>query len=90
LRHYAVRADTGADTRTISRLEAEGYPRIGCECCKGAVWVPFKMIREKVPLLSAMTLDEVGARLRLSPQARLDPKSVARREPYLRPWEAAE
>jgi len=34
------------DTRTISQLEAEGYQRIGCECCcKGSVWVPFKMIR---------------------------------------------
>ena len=29
-----------ADTRTISQLEAEGYPWIGCECCKGTVWVP--------------------------------------------------
>jgi len=36
------------DTRTISRLEAEGYPWIGCECCKGTVWVPSKMIREKI------------------------------------------
>ena len=24
-----------ADNRTISQLEAEGYPWIGCECCKG-------------------------------------------------------
>jgi len=37
------------DTRTISQLEAEGYPWIGCECCKGTVWVPFKMIRQKIP-----------------------------------------
>jgi len=36
------------DTRTISQLEAEGYPWIGCECCKGTVWVPFKMIRQKI------------------------------------------
>src|SRR6266850_1874466 len=28
-----------ADNRTISQLEAEGYPWIGCECCKGTVWV---------------------------------------------------
>jgi hypothetical protein len=34
-----------ADNRTISQLEAEGYPWIGCECCKGTVWVPFKMLR---------------------------------------------
>jgi hypothetical protein len=26
-----------ADNRTISQLEAEGYPWIGCECCKGTV-----------------------------------------------------
>ncbi len=30
-----------ADNRTISQLEAEGYPWIGCE------WVPFKMLRER-------------------------------------------
>jgi hypothetical protein len=35
-----------ADNRTISQLEAEGYPWIGCECCKGTVWVPFRMIRD--------------------------------------------
>src|SRR5882724_3369772 len=29
-----------ADNRIISQLEAEGYPWIGCECCKGTVWVP--------------------------------------------------
>ena len=28
-----------ADNRTISQLEAEGYPWIGCERCKGTVWV---------------------------------------------------
>jgi hypothetical protein len=28
------------------------------------VRVPFKTIREKLPLLSAMTLDEVGAKMR--------------------------
>jgi len=28
---------TMADNRTISQLEAEGYPWIGCECCKGTV-----------------------------------------------------
>jgi len=48
------------DTRTISQLEAEGYPWIGCECCKGTVWVPFEMIRETIPALSAWTLDELG------------------------------
>jgi len=49
-----------ADTRTISQLEAEGYPWIGCECCKGTVWgVPFKMLRERIPMLSAMTLDQL-------------------------------
>jgi hypothetical protein len=37
------------------------YPWIGCECCKGTVWVPFKMLRERIPMLSAMTLDQLGA-----------------------------
>jgi hypothetical protein len=40
---------------------AEGYPWIGCECCKGTVWVPFRMIRQKIPDLSAWTLDELGS-----------------------------
>jgi len=53
-----------ADNRTISHLEAEGYPWIGCECCKGTVWVPFKMLRERIPMLSAMTLDQLGAKMR--------------------------
>jgi hypothetical protein len=53
-----------ADNRTISQLEAEGYPWIGCECCKGTVWVPFRMLREQIPMLSAMTLDQLGARMR--------------------------
>jgi hypothetical protein len=51
-----------ADNRTISQLEAEGYPWIGCECCKGTVGVPFKMLRERIPMLSAMTLDQLGAK----------------------------
>ena len=29
-------------------LKAEGYPSIGCECCEGTVWVPFKMIRQQI------------------------------------------
>jgi len=53
-----------ADNRTISQLEAEGYPWIGCECCKGTVWVPFRMLRERIPMLSAMMLDQLGARMR--------------------------
>jgi hypothetical protein len=51
------------DNRTISQSEAEGYPWIGCECCKGTVWVPFRMLRERIPMLSAMTLDQLGARI---------------------------
>jgi hypothetical protein len=43
------------DNRTISQLEAEGYPWIGCECCKGTVWVPFRMLQERIPILSAMS-----------------------------------
>src|SRR5882757_3422839 len=53
-----------ADNRTISQLEAEGYPWIGCECCKGTVLVPFRMLRERIPMLSAMTLDQLGAKMR--------------------------
>ena len=52
------------DTRTISQLEAEGYPWIGCECCKGTVWVPFRMIRETIPALNSWTLDELGAKMK--------------------------
>ena len=47
-----------ADNRTISQLEAEGYPWIGCECRKGTVWVPW------IPMLSAVTLDQLGAKMR--------------------------
>ena len=53
-----------ADNRTISQLEAEGYPWIGCECCKGTVWVPFRMLRERIPMLSAMALDQLGAKMK--------------------------
>ena len=52
------------DTRTISQLEAEGYPWIGCECCKRTVWVSFNMIREKIPALSSWSLDELGAKMK--------------------------
>jgi hypothetical protein len=45
------------DTRTISQLEAEGYPWIGCECCKGTVWVPFKMIKPHGPILRLFELE---------------------------------
>jgi hypothetical protein len=38
------------DTRTISQLDADGYQWIGCECGKGTVWVPFRMIRKTVPI----------------------------------------
>ncbi len=52
-------------TKSISSAsDCPHYPWIGCECCKGTVWVPFRMIREKLPMLSAMTLDELGAKMR--------------------------
>jgi hypothetical protein len=44
------------DTRTISQLETQGCPWIGCECCKGTISVPFKMIRQKVRGADAQTL----------------------------------
>ena len=50
-----------ADNRTI---QAEDSQWIGCECCKGTGWVPFRMIRQKIPMLSAMTLDQLGAKMR--------------------------
>jgi hypothetical protein len=31
---------------------------------RGTVWVPFKMLRERIPMLSAMTLDQLGAKMR--------------------------
>jgi hypothetical protein len=55
-----------ADTRTISQIEAQRYDWIAAECCKGTVWVPFRMIRESHPRwpVSSMTVDEIGAKLR--------------------------
>lgn len=52
------------DSRTVSLLEARNYHHIAAECCKGTVWVPFQMLRRKIPTLSAMTIDELGAKLR--------------------------
>ena len=48
-----------ADNRTISQLEAEGYPWIGCECCKGTVWVPFRMLRERMLMLDLVAVTSV-------------------------------
>lgn len=53
-----------ADSRTVAQLEAEDYHHICCECCKGCVWVPFRMIRSRIRNLDTMTLDELGARMR--------------------------
>jgi len=53
-----------ADNRTIF---PSSKPRVildRCECCKGTVWVPFKMLRERMPMLSAMTLDQLGAKMK--------------------------
>jgi len=69
------------DNRTISQLEAEGYPWIGCECCKGTVWMPFKMLRERLPMLSAMTLDQLGAKMRCVPGVSASRSSPGRGEP---------
>src|SRR5450756_3107 len=35
------------------------YPWIGCECCKGTVWVPFKMNRAANFVMVAETLTEL-------------------------------
>jgi hypothetical protein len=72
------------DTRTISQLEAEGYPWIACECCKGTVWVPFRMIRQKIPGLSAWTLDELGAKMKCNKCGKRPERYYpARQEPRL-------
>lgn len=55
---------THLNTLTVSQLEAQRYFHIACECCKGTVWVPFRMIREREPLLSGLTLNEVGGKMR--------------------------
>lgn len=52
------------DSRTVIELEAEGYHHICGECCKGYVWLPFRMLRESVPGLDTMTVDQIGARMR--------------------------
>jgi hypothetical protein len=59
-------ANCGIPNLSRSKLlaRAEGYPWIGCECCKGTVWVPFKMLRERIPMLSAMTLVQLGAKMK--------------------------
>jgi hypothetical protein len=67
------------DTRTISQLEAEGYPWIGCECCKGTVWVLFNMIREKIPALSSWSLDELGAKMKCDRCGKRPERSEAER-----------
>jgi hypothetical protein len=56
-------------TKTISQLEVEGYTAILCECrdpkCRNRVAYPFKLIRNERPklMLSAMTIDELGAKM---------------------------
>jgi hypothetical protein len=52
------------DIRSIAEIEAAGYPWIGAACCKGTVWLPFKMLNARIPELSTLTVDQVGARLR--------------------------
>ena len=54
-----LRFDPPMPDRTMSQRE-----KIGCECCKGTVWVPFRMIRQQIPGLSAWTLDELGAKMK--------------------------
>jgi hypothetical protein len=46
-----------ADTRTISQLEGERYFWIACECRKGTVLMPFRMLRAKDP---AVVGDDTG------------------------------
>ena len=55
-----------SDTRTIAEIEAAGFSWIAAECCKGTVWMPFRLIRANHPRLplATMTLDQVGQKLR--------------------------
>jgi len=46
-----------ADNGTISQLEAGGYPWIGCSAARAPLWVLFRMLRERIPMLSAMMLN---------------------------------
>lgn len=52
------------DSRTVAQLEADGFHHIAGECCKGTVWLPFRLLRAKRPDLDAMTVDQLGSRLR--------------------------
>jgi hypothetical protein len=36
-------------------IATAGYPWIGYECCKGTTWALFKLVRENIPLLGAMS-----------------------------------
>jgi hypothetical protein len=51
VRFRSVRGMTLAvsDTSTISELEAQRYDWIAAECCRGTVWVPFRLIRTAHP-----------------------------------------
>ncbi len=63
------RFDAGmTDKRTISQLETEGYRWIGCECCKGTVWVPFKM-SAALPEAAATASTTHRARMTIWPTA---------------------
>jgi hypothetical protein len=82
------------DARTISQLEADRYTSVLCTCnddrCRNRIGYPFRLIRINHPqlLLSAMTIDELKARLRCgkcggrditaSPNRQEDAKGYAR------------
>lgn len=53
-----------ADNRTVAELEAQEYHHIAGECCKGTTWLPFLLLRKTIPNLDAMTVDQIGARMR--------------------------
>jgi hypothetical protein len=37
---------------------------LAASAARVTVWVPFRMLRERMPMLSAMTLDQLGARMK--------------------------
>lgn len=65
---YLRRADRAysgmPDSRTVAQLEAEEYHHIAGECCKGTTWLPFLLLRRRIPHLDGMTLDQIGKRMR--------------------------
>jgi len=53
-----------ANTRTISGSRPRAILGSDALAARARVWVPFKMIRAKLPALNVLTLDEPGAKMK--------------------------